>query len=208
MREFIKSFSQLKLNLPLCDFLLQVPKYARHLRDKIMKKDKLREASTHILEEECSALLTKKFVLPQKALADLILDLDEDVEFPILLGRPFLRTSRELIDMEKGNLVLRVGENKIVFKFSLLPSTSSKVRDTENIPRKCKERLKDDKKQRQLSSKVKERLIRVPVRYAKEAKAKKYLNDHVRGALLFLLLVPTLAPTGNVSFHRRTYGLL
>ncbi|KAI5672371.1 hypothetical protein M9H77_12735 [Catharanthus roseus] len=43
-----------------------LPKYERDLRDMIMKKDKLREASTFILGEVCSALLTKKSVLPQK----------------------------------------------------------------------------------------------------------------------------------------------
>lgn len=38
MREFIKIFRQLQVNLPLCDLLLQVPKYARYLKDMLMKK--------------------------------------------------------------------------------------------------------------------------------------------------------------------------
>ncbi|KAI5669425.1 hypothetical protein M9H77_19278 [Catharanthus roseus] len=176
MREFIKIFSQLKLNLPLCDFLLQVPKYVRQLRDMIMKKDKLCEASAHTLGEECSAFLTKKlsFSFPctigslhvDMALVDLganiniisstlfeqlVLDMDDEVDFPIILGRPFLRTSRALIDMEKGKPVLRVGGNEIVFKFPLFPSPLSKVQDT---------RRKDDEKRRQLSSKVKARFMK------------------------------------------------
>ncbi|KAI5648201.1 hypothetical protein M9H77_34206 [Catharanthus roseus] len=53
-----------------------VPKYVRHLRDMMMMKDKLREASTHILGEECSTLLAKKSVFSfpctiDRALADL-----------------------------------------------------------------------------------------------------------------------------------------
>ncbi|KAI5682062.1 hypothetical protein M9H77_03290 [Catharanthus roseus] len=51
MREFIKIFPQLKLNLPLYEFLLQVPNHGRHLNDMITKKDKLHDASTHLLGE-------------------------------------------------------------------------------------------------------------------------------------------------------------
>ncbi|KAI5671478.1 hypothetical protein M9H77_11842 [Catharanthus roseus] len=166
MREFIKIFYQLKLHL--------------YLRDMITKKEKLREASTHILVEECSTLLTKKSVLHvDRALVDLgtILDMDEEVYFFIILGRPFLHTWRVLIDMEKGKLVLRVGENEIVFKFPLLPSPSSKVQDT-----KGKERPKDDEKGRCLSSNVKVRLMKwVLVWQIKEVKAIKDPNDRVRG---------------------------
>lgn len=58
-----------------------------------------------------------------------VLDMDEEVDSPIILGRPFLRTSRVLIDLEKGKLVLRIGGNEILFKFPLLPITLSKAQD-------------------------------------------------------------------------------
>ncbi|KAI5683363.1 hypothetical protein M9H77_04591 [Catharanthus roseus] len=193
MREFINISSQLKLNLPLCVFLLQVPKYERHLRDMTTKKDKLHDASTHMLGEECSALLMKKSVLHvDRALADLgtninvisstlFLDKDEEVEFPIFLGFSFLRTSRALIDMEKEKLVLRVGGNEIVFKLPLLQSPLSKVQDTEKVPRKGKERPKKDEKGRQLPSKVKAKFMKwVPVWQVREAKVKKDLDDRSR----------------------------
>lgn len=63
--------------------------------------------------------------------------------------------------MEKGELVLRVKGNEIVFKFPLLPSPTSKAQDTvcminhrnyevsgvqEKLPRKGKERPKKDAK--------------------------------------------------------------
>lgn len=38
----------------------------------------------------------------------IVLAMDGDVDFLIILGRPFLRISRALIDMEKGKLVLGV----------------------------------------------------------------------------------------------------
>jgi len=39
-----------------------------------------------------------------------VLDVDEDVEVPLILGRPFLCTSKALIDMDGGELTLRVGD--------------------------------------------------------------------------------------------------
>ncbi|KAI5681177.1 hypothetical protein M9H77_02404 [Catharanthus roseus] len=170
MREFIRKFSQLKLNLPLRDVLLQVLKYERHLRDMIMKKDKLHEASMHILGEECSTLLRKKSVLHvDRALAEL----DARCRFPHCFDCSFLRTSRALIDMEKGKLVLRVGGNNIVFKFPLHPNTLSKV---------SRHYSRDDEKGRQLPSKVKARFMKwVPVRHAKEAKPRKHPSDSICG---------------------------
>ena len=42
-------------------------------------------------------------------LADfIVLDMEEDKEVPIILGRPFLTTGQALIDVESGELTLRV----------------------------------------------------------------------------------------------------
>ena len=38
----------------------------------------------------------------------IILDMEEDKEIPIILGKPFLATMRALIDVENGELRLRV----------------------------------------------------------------------------------------------------
>ncbi|XP_016178121.1 uncharacterized protein LOC107620485 [Arachis ipaensis] len=49
-------------------------------------------------------------------LADfVILDMEEDYNTLIILGRPFLAMDRALIDVEKGELMLRVHEKHIVF---------------------------------------------------------------------------------------------
>lgn len=45
----------------------------------------------------------------------LILDMKEDKNIPLILGRPFLSTSRALIDVQKGQLNLRFGEEHITF---------------------------------------------------------------------------------------------
>ncbi|XP_068312392.1 uncharacterized protein [Pyrus communis] len=46
----------------------------------------------------------------------LILDMEEDREIPIILGRPFLATAGTLIDVKCGVLTLRVEDRKVVFK--------------------------------------------------------------------------------------------
>lgn len=45
------------------------------------------------------------------------LDIDDKVEVPFILGRPFLATPQALIDVKDGWIVLRVGEKEITLKF-------------------------------------------------------------------------------------------
>ena len=45
----------------------------------------------------------------------IILDMEEDSQVSLLLGRPFLATGGSLIDMQKGVLTLRVGEEATDF---------------------------------------------------------------------------------------------
>ena len=58
-----------------------------------------------------------KFIFPVDFI---ILDMEEDSQVPLLLGRPFLATEVALIDMQKGVLTLRVGEEAV--DFNLLQS--------------------------------------------------------------------------------------
>ena len=44
-----------------------------------------------------------------------ILDMEEDQEIPIILGRPFLATGRAVIDVQRGELKLRVQEDDVKF---------------------------------------------------------------------------------------------
>lgn len=66
MRKFIDIFKQLYINLPLCDILLQVLKYAKFLKEMLSKKKKLDEASTMKVGEECLDNFVNKEKLPQK----------------------------------------------------------------------------------------------------------------------------------------------
>ncbi|KAA3466133.1 Retrovirus-related Pol polyprotein from transposon opus [Gossypium australe] len=53
-----------------------------------------------------------RFIIP----ADfVILDFEEDCEMPILLGRPFLSTSRSTIDLEKNELTMKINGGTKIF---------------------------------------------------------------------------------------------
>ena len=68
-----------------------------------------------------------KFVFPVDFI---ILDIEEDSQVPLLLGRPFLATRAALIDMQKGVLTLRVGEEAA--DFNLLQSLKNLDIDRED----------------------------------------------------------------------------
>ncbi|XP_038887906.1 uncharacterized protein LOC120077879 [Benincasa hispida] len=53
-----------------------------------------------------------KFIFPTDFV---ILDYEVDREIPIILGRPFLATGRALIDVQKGELTIRVDDQKVKF---------------------------------------------------------------------------------------------
>ncbi|XP_075499983.1 uncharacterized protein LOC142538554 [Primulina tabacum] len=53
-----------------------------------------------------------KFIFPVDFV---VLDMEEDREIPLILGRPFLATGRALIDVQKGELVLRLNDEKVTF---------------------------------------------------------------------------------------------
>ncbi|GJV27686.1 putative reverse transcriptase domain-containing protein, partial [Tanacetum coccineum] len=53
----------------------------------------------------------------------IILDMPEDIKVPLILGRPFLSTARDKIDVYKRKITLRVEEERIVFT-SVKPASS------------------------------------------------------------------------------------
>ena len=47
-----------------------------------------------------------------------IMKMEEDTQVPLLLGRPFLATGADLIDAQKGELTLRVGNEAMYFNLN------------------------------------------------------------------------------------------
>ncbi|KAL0406557.1 UNVERIFIED_CONTAM: hypothetical protein Slati_3969600 [Sesamum latifolium] len=69
----------------------------------------------------------EKFVIPVDFI---VLDMEEDKNMPLVLGRPFLATSRALIDVQKGQLTLRViGEHVVFNVFRLMKYLHKKEYD-------------------------------------------------------------------------------
>ena len=56
-----------------------------------------------------------KFIFPVDFV---IMKMEEDTQVPLLLGRPFLETGDALIDVQKGELTLRVGEEAVHFNLN------------------------------------------------------------------------------------------
>ncbi|XP_073120712.1 uncharacterized protein [Henckelia pumila] len=161
--KFLEVFKKLNINIPFADALMQMPSYAKFLKEILSNKRKLEEHAMISLTDNCSALalcdlgasinlmpysvfrklslgepkstrmslqladrsikyprgiiedvLVKvyKFIFPVDFV---VLDMEEDLDMPLILGRPFLATGKTLIDVQKGELLLRVGEEKISF---------------------------------------------------------------------------------------------
>ena len=53
-----------------------------------------------------------KFIFPVDFV---VIKMEEDTQVPLLLGRPFLATGAALIDVQKGELTLRVGDEVVQF---------------------------------------------------------------------------------------------
>ena len=65
-----------------------------------------------------------------------ILDFEEDKKIPIILGRPFLATGRTMIDVQKGELSMKVHDQKVtfnVFKEIKLPTVKEECFKVEQL---------------------------------------------------------------------------
>ncbi|XP_070020213.1 uncharacterized protein [Nicotiana sylvestris] len=188
--KFLEILKQIHINIPFTDALLQMPSYAKFLKEILSSKRKLEEVSVVMLTKKCSAILQNKlpqklgnpgsFTIPctlggvyfEKALCDsealtnlmpfsifrkldlgemkdigvslqfadqstkkpkgiienvlvrvdkfvfpvdfIVLEMKECLDEPIILGRPFLATGREIIDVHQRQLILRVDEERVI----------------------------------------------------------------------------------------------
>ena len=74
----------------------------------------LADRSHAYLEGKIDDVLVKvdKFIFPVDFI---VLDFKADKEVPIILGRPFLATGKTLIDVQKGDLTMRVNDQQVTF---------------------------------------------------------------------------------------------
>ncbi|CAM8896011.1 unnamed protein product [Rhodiola kirilowii] len=63
----------------------------------------------------------------------IVLDISEDVDIPIILGRPFLYTAKAVIDMDRGSIALRVGSERVVFNLPDMSKSPSLFADCDKL---------------------------------------------------------------------------
>ena len=78
-----------------------------HMADRIMSQPK------GILEDVL--IKVGKFIFPVDFV---VIDIEEDKKFPLLLGRPFLTNGVALIDVKKGELALKARDEKVHFNLN------------------------------------------------------------------------------------------
>nr|GEY54854.1 reverse transcriptase domain-containing protein [Tanacetum cinerariifolium] len=134
MEKFFQIFHDLHFDISFADALLLMPKFASMIKSLLTDKDKLFELAKVPLNENCSPMLLKKppekFGDPDKffipcdflgidvchSLADL--DFEADPRVPLILGRSFLRTGRDLIDVYGEEITLRVNDESVTFSLN------------------------------------------------------------------------------------------
>nr|GEZ21329.1 DNA-directed DNA polymerase [Tanacetum cinerariifolium] len=141
--KFFQIFKDLNFSISFADALILMPKFGPSIKILLTNKDKLCELARTSLNEHCSTVLRK--MLPEKLgdpeLTDhlisrpvgvaedvfvkvgtfhflddfVVVDFDADPRVPLILGRSFLKTERDFIDVFEGELTLRVGKEAITF---------------------------------------------------------------------------------------------
>ncbi|XP_074278365.1 uncharacterized protein LOC141601957 [Silene latifolia] len=97
----LKTFKKLK------DFKLSLTRVSLQLADRSIRYP-------IVLVEDIS-LKVGKLVIPHDFY---VMHIPEDVNIPIILGRPYLATRGALIDVKNGKLCLQVGEDKMDFSLN------------------------------------------------------------------------------------------
>ncbi|KAH9716698.1 hypothetical protein KPL71_021550 [Citrus sinensis] len=124
--KFLEVLKQLHINIPFVEALEQMSNYVKFLKDILARKKKtgrcrpttvtlqLADRSHAYPEGKIEDVLVKvdKFIFPVDFI---VLDFEADKEVPIILGRPFLATGKTLIDVQKGELTIRVNDQQVTF---------------------------------------------------------------------------------------------
>lgn len=74
-------------------------------------------ASLKVMKDKYEDVLVKvdKYIFPVDFV---VLDVDKDVDVPLILARLFLHTSKALINMDGGKMTLRIGNENLTYRFA------------------------------------------------------------------------------------------
>ncbi|XP_013633322.1 PREDICTED: uncharacterized protein LOC106339036 [Brassica oleracea var. oleracea] len=139
---FEKQMSEAQVAMPIIDAFMLIPQYIKFLKDVVAAKKKEMKGMM-ILTHECSAIIQRLdvpekledpgcFTLPLKypvgILEDLpvkigryeiptdfvVLEMGEEAQDPLILGRPFLATAGAIVNVKEGTIDLHLGKENIL----------------------------------------------------------------------------------------------
>nr|GEU45367.1 reverse transcriptase domain-containing protein [Tanacetum cinerariifolium] len=173
--KFVEIFRNLYFELSFADALLHMPKFALMFKSLLNNKEKLFDLAMTPVNKNCSALSLLELTSTQMILelADrsttrptgiakevfvkvgkfhfptdfVVVDYVVEPRVPLILGRPFLRTGRALIDVYGEELTLRIDDEAITFKIGQTSKYSYNVAESINqidvIDIACKEYVQE-----------------------------------------------------------------
>ncbi|GKD77510.1 hypothetical protein Tco_1340131 [Tanacetum coccineum] len=114
--KFLQIFQRLHLDLSFADALLHMPKFASTFKSLLSNKEKLFELLDEFLALADLGASINLMPLSFHFAADfVVVDYEVDPRVPLILGRPFLRTARALVDVFGEELILRDRDEKLIF---------------------------------------------------------------------------------------------
>ncbi|XP_019235392.1 PREDICTED: uncharacterized protein LOC109215729 [Nicotiana attenuata] len=115
-----------------------------------------------------------KFVFPVDFI---VLEMEENTEVPLILGRPFLATWRAIIDVHQGQLILRVDQERVIFDMQKMMKYPGDESSASCFQIDLLDDLVDEYKDNQLITNSLERCL---VRSEQEYKLIEVLRKHKR----------------------------
>ncbi|XP_026392816.1 uncharacterized protein LOC113288087 [Papaver somniferum] len=127
-KEILDVLRKIHVNIPLIDVIKKMPKYAKVLKDLCTNKKRLKGNEVLSAGENASSILQHKLPLKCKdpGSFDIPVTIDDfcvlkmneaspDSSLPLLLGRPFMKTAKIVIDVDKGTLTMEFDGETIRF---------------------------------------------------------------------------------------------
>nr|GEW91762.1 hypothetical protein [Tanacetum cinerariifolium] len=126
--KFMEIFRDLHFELSFADALVHMSKFAPMFKKLLNNKDKLIELTKTPLNENCYAVVLKKFSEKLSDPGRFLIPCDflefANPRVPLILRRPFLSTAHALIDVYEGEIILRHDEQSLMLKCGDNPSIS------------------------------------------------------------------------------------
>ncbi|KAM2151477.1 hypothetical protein ACFX1R_045918 [Malus domestica] len=96
-KDILETFRKVQVNIPLLDAIKQVPRYAKFFKELCTTRKRI--SNKEVVKVNDLVFPADFYVLEME-------DLGHSTSLPILLGRPFMKTTRTKIDVFKGTLTM------------------------------------------------------------------------------------------------------